>query len=65
MGNMGQLTDLDYAHDMFANPLNTNYAKNAREIRKRIRKSGLKINVKKTKEMRIALTKPRAPLYAQ
>jgi len=41
-GIWGKLTDLDYADDMFANPLNTNYAKNAREIRKRIRKSGFK-----------------------
>jgi len=48
---------------MSVNPLNTNYAKKClRDYEKESAKTGLKIKVKKTKEMRIAMTN-KEPLY--
>jgi len=47
---------------MFANPLNTNYAKLHERLGKVSAKAGLKINVKTTKEMRITM-KNKEPFY--
>ena len=59
----GKLTDLDYADDMC---LLTHSTRTMQKMLERLGKeaanAGLKINVKKTKEMRIALTN-KEPLY--
>jgi len=62
MGNMGQ-TDLDYADDIRLLTHSTQTMQKMLErLGKESAKAGLKINVKKTKEMHIAMTN-KEPLY--